>query len=95
MRYIETTADETVDANWTVEEDAWKEGGGSLAYAVTGLTNGTEYDVQVRAVDEDDVDGAWSATTGAAPADHGNTQGTATSVTADARVWGTIDPADR
>ena len=94
VRYIETSADETVDANWTVEEDAWKEGGGSLAYPVTGLTNGTEYDVQVRAVDEDDVDGAWSATTSATPADHGDTRAAATSVTAGARVWGAIDPAD-
>ena len=94
VRYIETSADETVDANWTVEEDAWKEGSGSLAYAVTGLTNGTEYDVQVRAVDEDDVDGAWSATTSATPADHGDTRAAATSVTAGARVWGAIDPAD-
>ncbi len=93
LRYIETSADEAVDANWTVEEDAWKEGGGSLTYAVTGLTNGTEYDVQVRAVDEDDVDGAWSATTGATPEDHGNTLADATSVTAGASVWGAIDPA--
>ena len=62
-----------IDANWTVEDQAWEDGGGNLAYAVTGLTNGTEYDVQVRAVDEDDVDGAWSATTGATPADHGDT----------------------
>ena len=94
VRYIETSDDEMVDSNWTVEEDAWKEGGSSLAYAITGLTNGTEYDVQVRAVDEDDVDGAWSATTSATPADHGDTQAAATSVTAGARVWGTIDPAD-
>ena len=74
VRYIETSADEMVDANWTVEENAWEDGGGSLAYAVTGLTNGTEYDVQVRAVDVDDVDGAWSATTSATPADHSDTQ---------------------
>ena len=94
VRYIETTADETMDSNWTVEEDAWKEGGSSLAYAITGLTNGTEYDVQVRAVDEDDVDGAWSATTSATPADHGDTRAAATSVTAGARVWGAIDPVD-
>ena len=93
MRLIETSADETVDANWTMEEDAWKDGGGGLAYAVTGLTNGAEYDVQVRAVDENDVDGAWSATTSATPADHGNDLATAKSVTAGARVWGVIDPA--
>ena len=94
VRHIETSADETDDANWAVEEDAWKEGSGSLAYAVTGLTNGTEYDVQVRAVDEDDVDGAWTATTSATPADHGDTRAAARSVTAGARVWGAIDPAD-
>ena len=94
VRYIETSADETDDANWTVEHNAWEEGGGSLTYAVTGLTNGTEYDVQVRAVDENDVGSAWSATTGAAPADHGNTLADAASVTADARVWGVIDPDD-
>ena len=94
VRYIETSADEAVDANWTVEEDVWEDGGGSLTYAVTDLTNGTEYDVQVRAVDEDDVDGAWSATTSVTPADHGNARDVATNVTAGARVWGAIDPAD-
>ena len=94
VRYIETTADETMDSNWTVEEDAWEEGGGSLAYAVTGLANGTEYDVQVRAVDKDGVDGAWSGTTSATPADHGDTQAAATIVSPGARVWGVIDPAD-
>ena len=94
VRYIETGEDETVDSNWTVEEDAWEDGGGSLTYAVTGLTNGTEYDVQARAVDVNDVDGVWSATTSATPADHGNTRIDATSVTAGASVWGAIDPAD-
>ena len=93
VRYVETSADETMDSNWTVEEDAWKEGGGSLTYAVTGLTNGTEYDVQVRAVDVDDVDGAWSATTSATPADHGDTLAAATTVSPGTRVWGAIDPA--
>ena len=94
VRYIETSADATVDSNWTVEEDAWEDGDGSLAFAVTGLTNATEYDVQVRAVDANDVDGAWSATTSATPADHGGTRAEATSVTAGARVWGVIDPTD-
>ena len=85
-----------MDSNWTVEEDAWNEGDGSLAYAVTGLTNGTEYDVQVRAVDVDDVDGDWSATTSATPADHGDSQTAATTISSpDARVWGAIDPRRR
>ena len=91
VRHIETSADETDDANWTVVDDAWTSG--ALEYTITGLTNGTEYDVQVRAVDVDDVDGAWSATTSATPGDHGNDLATAKSVTAGARVWGVIDPA--
>ena len=94
VRYIETSADENVDSNWTVEEDAWEDGGGSLDYAVTGLTNDTAYDVQVRAVDENDVDGPWSATTSATPEDHGGTRTDATSVTAGSRVWGVIDPSE-
>ena len=78
VRHIEITADETDDANWTIEDNAWTSG--ALQYAITGLTNGTEYDVQMRAVDVDDVDGVWSATTSATPADHGNTQAEATIV---------------
>ena len=92
VRHIETSEDETDDTKWTVVDDAWTSG--TLQYAIAGLTNGTEYDVQVRAVDEDQVAGAWSATTSATPADHGDTRAAATSVTAGARVWGTIDPAD-
>ena len=94
VRYILTSADETVDANWTVEEDAWEDGGGNLYYAITDLTNDTAYDVQVRAVDENDVDGAWSATTAATPDDHGATRADATSMSAGDRVWGVIDPTD-
>ena len=94
VRYIETSADETVDSNWTVAEDAWQEGEGSLTHAVTGLTNDTGYDVQVRGIDEDDVNGAWSATTSATPGDHGGTRTDATSVSAGDRVWGVIDPTD-
>ena len=50
--------------------------------------------MQVRAVDKDGVDGAWSGTTSATPADHGDTRAAVTSVTTGARVWGAIDPAD-
>ncbi len=59
VRYIQSAADETVDANWTLIEDAWTSGG--LYRVVTGLTNDTEYDVQVRAVTTSG-DGTWSAT---------------------------------
>ena len=42
--------------SWT---DAWTSG--ALQYTITGLTNGTEYDVQVRALNSNG-DGTWSAT---------------------------------
>ena len=66
LRYISTDADETVDANWTVEEDVWTTGFGSLEYVLTGLTDGTQYDVQVRAVNSAG-DGPWSATATGTP----------------------------
>ena len=59
VRWILTSADETVDANWTLIDNAWTSGG--LYKIVTGLTNDTAYDVQVRAVTSS-VDGPWSAT---------------------------------
>ena len=64
VRHILTSADETDDDNWTVVEDAWASG--ALTHTLTGLTAGSEYDVQVRAVNAHGA-GAWSATTVAAP----------------------------
>ena len=60
LRHIETSADDTVDANWTVVQDVWT-GSGALSYELTGLTAGTQYDAQVRAVNSAG-DGPWSAT---------------------------------
>ena len=39
LRYILTSADETVDANWTPLDDVWS-GAGELRHTVTGLDNG-------------------------------------------------------
>ena len=75
LRHIETDDDETVDPNWTVAEDVWTTGSGALEYTLTGLTVGTEYDIQVRAVNAVG-DGPWSATV------------TATTVSASACVAG-------
>ena len=61
VQYIETSADGSVDANWTVEMEAWTPGSGSLDYRITELEIGTEYDIQVRAVNSAGV-GDWSAT---------------------------------
>ena len=62
LRYIRTIADETVASNWTVVEDAWTApSGGSLEYAITGLTGSTQYDVQARGVSRIGA-GLWSET---------------------------------
>ena len=61
LRHIPTAADETVDSNWTVVNDVWTATAGSdLEYTITGLAGGTQYDVQVRAVN-DWGGGDWSA----------------------------------
>ena len=67
LRYIETAADETVDSDWTVVEGVWSaETGGDLEYTLAGLTDGTEYDVQMRAVN-DSGGGLWSNTVTGTP----------------------------
>ena len=70
VRYIRTDADETQNSNWALRENVWS-GSGSLEYTITGLDSGTEYDVQVRAVNSVG-DGPWSATS------NGTTTGTET-----------------
>ncbi len=66
LRHIETSADGTVDSSWTVVDDVWSMDGGTLRYALTGLTGGTQYDLQVRAVNSVG-DGPWSATATGTP----------------------------
>ncbi len=61
LRYIRSDAPDKSDANWTVVEDVWSTGSGALIYELTGLSGGTQYDVQVRAVNGSG-DGPWSAT---------------------------------
>ena len=61
LRYIDTDAGDKADDNWTVELSVWTTGAGALESTLSGLTNGTRYDVQVRAVNAID-NGAWSAT---------------------------------
>ena len=66
LRHIRTDGDESVDANWTVKDDAWTTGSGALQYVLTGLDGGAQYDVQVRAVSSAG-DGPWSATVTGTP----------------------------
>ncbi len=59
LRHIETSADETVDSNWTVVQDVWTAGSSALRYTVAGFSDGSQYDFQVRAVNAAG-DGPWS-----------------------------------
>ena len=67
LRYIESAARDKSDVNWTVMDNAWTAGSGTLSYQIAGLTNGTRYDVQVRAVTATGG-GPWSATAAGTPA---------------------------
>ena len=88
LRYILTTEDETVDANWTEVEGVWP-GAGELAHTVTGVDNGEQYDLQVRAVNLRG-DGAWSPTVTGTPADHGGSRSSATALTPQTPMLGYI-----
>ena len=88
VRYIESSAADKTDDQWTVVEDFWTSG--SLYGVLAGLTNTTGYDVQVRVVAA--TDGAWSATATGTPAEHGGTTATATALTLGTPLGGTIDP---
>ena len=70
LRYIESAARDKSDVNWTVVDNAWTAGSGALSYQIAGLANGTQYDVQVRAVSAAG-DGPWSAAAAGTPATWG------------------------
>ena len=76
-------------ASWTDDEGVWTTG--RLEYGITGLTNGTEYDVQARAVDSFG-DGEWSETTKATPADFGDSTTAATVLTLETTSSGALHP---
>ncbi len=59
VRHIDSSATDKADSNWTVIDDAVTSGSGSLSHTISSLTNGTSYDVEVRAVRGSD-DGEWS-----------------------------------
>ncbi len=91
VRWIETSAsatDKADDANWTVLDPAWETG--DLHVIVTGLTNDTSYDMQVRAVTTSDGD--WSATSTGTPTEPGSFRVSATAMVNELPVQGVIDP---
>ena len=88
LRYIEASADETVEANWT-EVDAGAPD--PLSYTLTGLRDSTAYRVQVRA--DNGTNGPWSDKSTSTTTDHGDTIATATAITLGTDVPGRIHPA--
>lgn len=88
VSYIESSATDKADANWTVETGIWTSG--SRVYVLDGLTNTTGYDVRVRAVTTDAA--AWSAASTGTPAEHGGTRAAATTMALGTRLGGEIDP---
>ena len=89
LRYIETSADDTVDGNWTTEESI--PSSATLSYTVADLRDGTGYRVQVRA--DNGTDGPWSDKSTGTTTDHGSTTATATTVTLGSSTPGRINPA--
>ena len=57
LRYIRSDAPSKADANWTERDGIWTSG--ALRHILSGLTNGVDYDVQVRAVNAVG-NGSWS-----------------------------------
>ena len=88
LRFIETSADDTVDGNWTEENIP---SSGTLSYTVAGLRDGTGYRAQVRA--DNGTEGPWSEKSTGTTTDHGGTATNATTVTLDSSTPGSINPA--
>ena len=73
LRHIRSDATNKGDANWTVVQDVWT-GSGARSYELADLDGGTQYDVQVRAVNAAG-DGPWSATATGTPTSAETTPG--------------------
>ena len=88
LRYIETSAVDKADGNWTVEDEVWTRG--SRRHVLHGLTNDVSYDVQIRAVTSSEA--TWSATSTGSPSEHGDTLADAADLPLDTHMGGRIDP---
>ena len=88
LRYIRDDATDRADAQWSLLYNAWLYKG-ALHRLLTGLENGAQYDVQVRAVNSIGH-GSWSATAAATP-----TTAPQSHTTPEAPSTGTATPADQ
>ena len=64
VHHIRSDASDKTDGSWTMEYAAWTSG--TLQHIVNNLSNGVQYDVQVRAVNDAGA-GPWSTTTTGTP----------------------------
>ncbi|MXV87636.1 MAG: S8 family serine peptidase [Acidimicrobiales bacterium] len=90
LRWIASGAsdsDKADGSNWTVRSDAWVRG--RLVAIVDGLTNGTSYDVAVRARTSA-LTSAWSAATAATPTEPGATVTTAATIRSGVPLGGVL-----
>ena len=92
LRYIRNDATDKADDHWTVEDDVWRSGDGALRYELKDLFDGTQYDLQVRAVNANG-DGLWSATYEATTRDHSGSRSGATILSPGSSAPGRIDPS--
>ncbi len=91
VRHIESSStSKNDDSAWTVVADAWK--GDGLAAAVSGLTDGTSYDVAVRARTAS-LTGDWSAAVAATPAEAGSTVAGAATLHSDVPLHAALSSA--
>ncbi|MYH31792.1 MAG: hypothetical protein F4137_23805, partial [Acidobacteria bacterium] len=73
LRHIRSDAADKADSEWTELLAAWTSAaGGSRQFRITGLTEGVQYDVQVRASNGNGA-GPWSDTATAEPLSNDNT----------------------
>ena len=83
LRHIASNASDKADDNWSLTEDLTSARRWTI---LEGLTDGTQYDVQVRIVT--DTDGAWSSTSTGTPGGPGSTFETATAIDTNITVVG-------
>ena len=88
--YIESSVADKADANWTLVDDELS--ADELSYTVTGLHDGTGYDVRVQAENATGV-GNWSTPRTATTPDHANTRTSGTLVTVGTPVLGRLASA--
>ncbi len=95
LRFIRTSEDESDPSNWTIRrsEDisVFSFDGGLEVDLFDGISNGTSYDVQVRASLGAQYS-AWSATVAATPREPGRNRRNASTLTEAVRLTGRIQP---